>query len=264
MLLVVLSLSVSLAWAGLKTEEVQYRVGDTVMTGYLAYDDSIEGKRPGVLVVHEWWGHNDYARKRADMLAALGYTALAVDMYGDGKVADHPDDARAFMMAVTSDMGAVEARFDAARELLMQHASVDDSKIAGIGYCFGGAVVLGMARAGKPLAGVVSFHGSLGTQNPARDGVVQGAVLVFNGADDPMVPPEQVTGFQQEMQAAHVDYELINYPGVKHSFTNPQADEFGKRFNMPLAYDADADRDSWERMQQFFDRIFGAAGASID
>jgi dienelactone hydrolase len=254
----------TLAWAGLQTEEVEYRVGDTVMTGYLAYDDSIAGKRPGVLVVHEWWGHNEYARKRAEMLAALGYTALAVDMYGDGKVADHPDDARAFMMAVVSDMGAVEARFDAARELLMQHETVDSEQIAGIGFCFGGAVVLGMARAGKPLAGVVSFHGSLGTETPAQDGAVQARVLVFNGAADPTVPPEQVTAFEQEMKAAHVDYELINYPGVKHGFTNPRADEFSKRFNMPVAYDAMADQDSWERMQQFFDRIFSDAGAAVD
>ena len=256
-LLTGLWLSASLAWAGLQTEVVEYRVGDTVMTGYLAWDDSVEGQRPGVLVVHEWWGHNDYARKRAEMLAELGYTALALDMYGDGKVADHPDDARAFMMAATRDAEALAARFDAAYELLKAHDSVNAEQVAAIGYCFGGAVVLNMARAGKPLAGVVSYHGSLGTQSPAQANKVQAAVLVFNGADDPMVPAEQVAGFEQEMKAANVDYELINYPGVVHSFTNPGADAVGQRFNMPLAYDAEADRDSWERTQQFFDRIFG-------
>ena len=264
MLLMVLCLSVSLAWAGLKTEEVEYRAGDTVMTGYLAYDDSIKGERPGVLVVHEWWGHNEYARKRAEMLAQLGYTALALDMYGDGKVVDHPDDAKAFMMAATSDAAALTARFDAAHELLKGHDTVDAGQVAAIGYCFGGAVVLNMARAGKPLAGVVSYHGSLGTQAPAQEGKVEASVLVFTGAEDPMVPAEQVASFEQEMQAAHVDYELISYPGAKHSFTNPGADAFGKRFNMPLAYDAKADRDSWERTQQFFDRIFSNAGASED
>ena len=232
---------------------------DRVLPGYRAGDDGIVGERPGVLVVHEWWGHNDYARKRAEMLAALGYTALALDMYGDGKVADHPDDAKAFMMAATSDGAALAARFDAAHDLLKAHATVNADQVAAIGYCFGGAVVLNMARAGKSLAGVVSDHGSLGTQAPAQAGQVQAAVLVFNGADDPMVPAEQVAGFEQEMRAANVDYELINYPGVKHSFTNPQADAFGQRVNMPLAYDAEADRDSWERTQQFFDRIFGAA-----
>lgn len=256
MLLAGLCLSASLAWAGLQTEVVEYRAGNTVMTGYLAYDDSIESQRPGILVVHEWWGHNDYARTRAEMLAELGYTALALDMYGEGKVADHPDDAMAFMMAATSDAAALADRFDAAHELLKGHQTVKADQIAAIGYCFGGTVVLNMARAGRPLAGVVSYHGSLDTQAPAQDGAVQASVLVFTGAEDPMVPAEQVAGFEQEMQAAHVDYELINYPGVKHSFTNPQADEFGKRFSMPLAYDADADRDSWARTQQFFDRIF--------
>ena len=148
MLLTGLCLSASLAWAGVQTEVVEYRVGDTVMTGYLAWDDGIEGERPGVLVVHEWWGHNDYARKRAEMLAALGYTALALDMYGDGKVADHPDDAKAFMMAATSDGAALAARFDAAHDLLKAHATVNADQVAAIGYCFGGAVVLNMARAG--------------------------------------------------------------------------------------------------------------------
>ncbi len=263
-LMIGLWLGAAPVWAALHTEELHYQAGDTSLTGYLAYDDSIEGKRPGILVVHEWWGHNAYARKRAEMLAALGYTALAVDMYGDGKVADHPEDAKAFMMAVVNNMGVAEARFDAAQQLLMQQETVDPQQIAAIGYCFGGGMVLHMARAGKDLAGVVSFHGSLGTQTPAQEGAVSTSVLVFNGGADPFVTPEQLAGFEQEMKAAHVDYELVSYPGVKHSFTNPQADEFGKRFDMPLAYDAHADQDSWTRMQQFFDRIFSASDTNID
>jgi dienelactone hydrolase len=240
----------------LQRQEVQYRSGDTVLKGYLAYDDSIQGRRPGILVVHEWWGHNAYARKRAQMLAELGYTALAVDMYGEGKQADHPGDAGKFAGEVKKNLPLAKARFLAAMELLQQHPTVDPTRIAAIGYCFGGGIVLEMARAGIDLDGVVSFHGSLGTANPAVPGVVKAKVLVFNGADDPFVKPEHITGFKQEMKAAGVSYRFINYPGVKHSFTNPDADSFGKRFSLPLAYDRDADMQSWQTMQEFFDELF--------
>ncbi len=242
--------------AEIKTEVVEYKVGDTRMTGYLAYDDAIKGARPGVLVVHEWWGHNAYARKRAEMLAGLGYTALALDMYGDGKVADHPDNAKAFMQAVTADMAVAEQRFSGAREVLAKQPTVDKDQIAAIGYCFGGGMVLHMARAGMDLDGVVSFHGSLGTQTPAEAGKVKARVMVFNGAADPFVPPEQVAGFAQEMTKANVSFRLVNYAGVKHSFTNPMADEVGKRFDMPLAYDQQADEDSWAQMQAFLQSLF--------
>lgn len=255
-ILLLVAVSISPAQAALRTEVVDYKVGDETFTGYLAWDDAIAGKRPGVLVVHEWWGHNAYARKRAEMLAGLGYTAFALDMYGSGKLAGHPDDAKQFMMAVTSSMPAAEARFGKAMELLKQQDSVDAEHIAAIGYCFGGGMVLHMARAGMDLDGVASFHGSLGTQSPAQPGKVRASVLVLNGAADPFVPPEQVQAFEQEMQRAGVDFTLVNYPGVKHSFTNPEADSFGKRFDMPLAYDEKADHDSWERMQAFFKEIF--------
>lgn len=244
------------AQAALKTEVIEYQAGDTKLTGYLAYDDAQSGPRPGVLVVHEWWGHNAYARKRAEMLAGLGYTALAVDMYGSGKVATHPDDAKAFMQAVVSDMALAEQRFTAARELLAAQATVDKSDIAAIGYCFGGGMVLHMARAGKELDGVISYHGSLGTQRPAQKGAVKARVLVFNGGADAMVPPEQVHAFEQEMTAADAHFRVVNYPGVKHSFTNPEADEFGRRFEMPLAYDAAADKDSWAQTEVFLKTIF--------
>ncbi len=251
-----LLLVASSSWAELKTEVVHYQVGEVRLTGYLAYDDSIQGKRPGILVMHEWWGHNDYVRKRAEMLARLGYTALALDMYGEGKVADHPDDAKGFMQALMSDMKVAEARFDAAHELLMQHATVDADMVAAMGYCLGGGLVLHMARAGKDLDGVVSYHGSLGTETPAQAGAVNAKVRVFNGAADPFVTPEQIDGFHQEMKAAGIDYQLINYPGVQHSFTNPAADGFAKRFGMPLAYDAEADADSWRKTQVFFRELF--------
>ena len=235
-------------------EEVSYSADGTTLKGYIARPAKADGKRPGVLVVHEWWGNNDYPRKRADMLAQLGYVALALDMYGDGKVASHPKDAGAFAGEVRKQMDVAEKRFRAALALLAGQRDVDTRRIAAIGYCFGGGMVLEMARRGLPLAGVVSFHGSLPTQTPARPGGVKAKVLVLNGADDPFVKPEQIEAFKKEMDAAGVDYRFINYPGAVHAFTNPDATENGKKFNMPLAYNADADRKSWEEMQ----RLFGA------
>lgn len=242
--------------AEIKTETINYVVGDTSMTGYLAYDDAVSGPRPGVLVVHEWWGQNDYARKRAEMLAKLGYTALALDMYGEGKVADHPDTAKAFMQSVISNMPVAERRFAAARAVLEMQPTVDKQHIAAIGYCFGGGVVLHMARVGMDLDAVVSFHGSLGTEAAAQPGAVKARILVFTGADDPFAPPEQVQAFEHEMSAANAMYELVSYSGVKHSFTNPAADAVGQRFNMPLAYNAQADAASWKRMQSFLETVF--------
>ena len=242
--------------AEIVTENVRYKAGDTVMKGLIAYDDSIKGKRPAVLVVHEWWGHNDYARKRAMMLAEMGYTALAVDMYGDGKTADHPDDAGKFSGAVMSNMPIARARFEAAMDSLKKHPTVESNKMAAIGYCFGGGVVLAMARLGIDLKGVVSYHGSVATQNPARKGQVKAKVRVFNGEADPFVKTEQIEAFKKEMDAAAVDYVFVNYPGVKHSFTNPGADKYGKKFNLPLAYDGKADKESWSDTQAFFKEIF--------
>lgn len=244
------------ATAEIITEEISYTQGDTVMKGLIAYDDAITGKRPGVLVVHEWWGHNAYARKRAQMLAELGYTALAVDMYGDGKTADHPDDAGKFSNAVGSNLPLAKARFDAAVETLKQQDTVDADNIAAIGYCFGGGILLNMARLGTDIDGVVSYHGSLATSSPAEKGDIKTRIRVFNGADDPFVKPEQIEAFKQEMDNAGVDYRFVNYPGAMHSFTNPDADAFGKKFNLPLAYDEEADNDSWQQTQVFFKEIF--------
>lgn len=244
------------AWGEVVGRTVEYGTESTDMQGFLAYDDQISGPRPGVLVVHEWWGLNDYARERARQLAELGYTALAVDMYGDGKQARHPDEASEFANAVNSHWQEARARFDAALELLKSQDTTDPSHIAAIGYCFGGGVVLNMARAGVDLDGVVSFHGTLSTEHPAQPGQVKARVLVLHGAEDPFVTDEQVARFKSEMENAGVDYRFIAYAGAKHSFTNPDADRYGKRFDLPLAYSAEADRKSWQEMRSFFDRIF--------
>lgn len=253
---ILLAVVSSAALAVVKGEEVQYQADGVVMKGYLAYDDAVKDRRPGVLVVHEWWGHNSYARKRARMLAELGYTALAVDMYGDGKSADHPDTAKQFMSEVAQNLPVMQERFKAARRLLARHKTVDNDRLGAIGYCFGGAVVLNMARAGEKLAGVVSFHGSLGTPEPARYGKVKASVLVLNGAEDSFITAEQIEAFKKEMENAGAKYRFINYPGAKHGFTNPDADVYGPKFNMPLAYNKDADERSWAEMQAFFNGLF--------
>jgi dienelactone hydrolase len=247
---------VGTCFAGVTGKPVEYTAGDVTLKGYLAMDENVKDRRPGILVVHEWWGHNAYARKRAEMLAELGYVALAVDMYGDGKQASHPEDAGKFAMAVMKDMPAMKARFLAAMQLLRKNDAVDSTRIAAIGYCFGGGVVLAMAREGTDLKGVVSFHGSLATATPAEKGVVKARVLVCNGAADKFIPPEDVRAFKQEMNGAGVAYTFVSYPDAKHSFTNPEATELGKKFMLPLAYNEKADKKSWADMRQFLKKAF--------
>ena len=235
---------------------VEYSSQGVVLKGYLAYDEHLKGKRPGVLVVHEWWGHNEYARKRARMLAGLGYTALAIDMYGDGKQAGHPDEAGKFSSELMKNFDVAKARFAAALEFLKQQPTVAADRIAAIGYCFGGGVILNMARQGSELKGVVSFHGSLAAIKPAQTGNVKAKILVLHGADDKLISPEQIEAFKQEMKTVEADFQFISYPGAIHSFTNPDADTYAKKFNLPLGYNADADRKSWEEMKKFFKTIF--------
>jgi len=244
--------------AEIKSETIKYEVGGQPFEGTLSFDDSIKGKRPGVLVVHEWWGHNAYAKKRAEMLAKLGYTAFALDMYGAGKVADHPEDAKKFMEATLVDMKVAEARFNAALKLLKEQPTVEADKIAAIGYCFGGGMVLHMAKVNPELTGVVSYHGALGISANTKpvSTPVKTKILVFNGADDPFITKEQINAFKQDMKAIGADYEFINYPGVKHGFTNPEADTFALKIDMPLKYDEKADKDSWEKTQGFFKKLF--------
>ncbi len=238
----------------IKTEELRYFVGDTEFKGYLAYPIGLLDPVPGVLVVHEWWGHNDYARRRAEMLAEQGYAAFALDMYGDGKVAAHPDDAGKFMREVGANTPLASERFGAAKEVLQNHHFADATRVAAIGYCFGGSVVLNMARAGKNLKGVVSFHGGLGNLVPIADNAFT-PMLVLNGADDPFIPEEQKQAFKAEMEASSLRYEFVDYPGAQHAFTNRAADEYGKQFGLPLKYDAAADEDSWKRSSEFLKSV---------
>lgn len=244
------------AQAAIKGEEVEYKAGNTVLKGYLVHDDAVTGKRPGVLVVHEWWGHNEHARNSARKLAEAGYVALALDMYGDGKRADHPDQAGKFAGEVGKNLPLMKSRFEAGMKLLRKQAQVDGKRVAAIGYCFGGSVVLQMAREGENLRGVASFHGGLATEHPAKSGKVKARVLVLSGADDPMVPAEQIAAFRKEMESAKVDYKFVSYPGAKHSFTNPDADANGAKFNLPLAYNAKADQESWAELQSFLKLVF--------
>ena len=236
--------------------KVSYTAEGINFNGYIAYDDAIKGKRPGIIVVHEWWGHNEYARKRARMLAGLGYTAIALDMYGEGKQASHPKDAGKFSAEVKSNLASAEKRFMAAYHLLQQQPQTDSKQIGAVGYCFGGGIVLAMARRGADLKAVASFHGNLDVGEPAAKGDIKGSILVLNGAADPFIKPAQIQSFKHEMNAAEVIFEFINYPDAKHAFTNPEADDFGKKFGIPLAYNKDADEKSWSKMQEFFKTTF--------
>lgn len=253
----VLMITVSLPlFAAVKGETVEYKADDVTLKGYLAYDDAKKESRPAVLVVHEWWGHNEYARKRADMLAEMGYIALAVDMYGNGKTAEHPKDASTFASEVLKNKELAKKRFLAAMDLLKQNPIVQPNNLAAIGYCFGGATVLNMARMGLDLKGVASFHGMLSTTEPAKEGQIKAKIIVFNGEADAMIPEEQVEAFKTEMKSAKADFEYVGYPNVQHSFTNPNADELAQKFSLPLAYDKEADQDSWKKLENFLKQLF--------
>jgi dienelactone hydrolase len=250
LLAVLLLLSVAASsHAAVKVEELTYKQGETDLHGYLYYDDAMDSERPGVLVVHEWWGLNDYAKERARMLAEMGYVALALDMYGEGKTTEHPQTAGEWAGAVTDELG--RERFRAAYELLKNHKLTADGKIAAIGYCFGGGVVLRAAKAGVDLRGVVSFHGSLPAES-VEPGTIKAKILACHGADDPFVSADQVQKFQQSLRDAGADWQFISYGGAKHSFTSKQADARG----IPaLQYNAAADQRSWAAMRLFFDEI---------
>ncbi|TRZ45266.1 dienelactone hydrolase family protein [Robertkochia solimangrovi] len=239
----------------IRSREVTYSADTTELKGYLVWDENKKGKSPGILVVHEWWGHNDYSRQRAEMLAELGYVAFALDMYGDGKQAKHPDEAGKFAGMVMKNMEEAEARFNAAMEVLKNDAHVDPQKIAAIGYCFGGSVVLTMADAGADLAAVAAFHS--GVQLPIMPNEkLKAKVLVCNGANDSFIPPETVTAFKKAMDSIHADYKYIAYENAVHSFTSKAADSLGKKFNMPLAYNQEADEKSWEALKELLRSVF--------
>ncbi len=248
--------SAAMATAEIRTQEVSYSGGGVEMKGFLAWDDGIEGERPGILVVHEWWGHNEYPRTRAKMLASLGYTALALDMYGDGRTADHPNDAGAFMTAVLENMESGRARFEAAHELLKSQTTVDAAKTGAIGYCFGGGVVLHMARMGADLKAVASFHGSLDLASAPGVDQMHTRVVAYNGEADSFISAEVIAAFKAEMEAAGADYDFIQLPGAIHGFSNPAATANGEKFGIPLKYSPLADEASWAHMQLVFAEAF--------
>lgn len=242
------------AQARLVTKTVEYRQGETVFEGYLAYDDAVKGKRPGVLVIHEWKGLGPYEKARADQLAALGYVAFAADIYGKGVRPATPELASAEAGKYRgTDRSLLRARAAAGLEKLASFKEVDPDRLAAIGYCFGGTAALELARSGANLKGAVSFHGGLDTPIPADALKIRSKVLVLHGADDPHVPPAQVASFQQEMRMAKVDWQMIYYGGAVHSFSNINS---GNDPSKGAAYNEKADRRSWEAMKQFFVEIF--------
>jgi dienelactone hydrolase len=237
-----------------KEDNITYTADTTNMKGFVVYDQNKEGKRPGVLVVHEWWGQNDYVRNRTKQLAELGYIAMAVDMFGDGKEADNPEDAQKLATPFYQDPQMAKVRLNAALQKLRSYTQTDSTQIAAIGYCFGGAVVLNSALLGSDLRGVVSFHGNL-PATPIKDSL-RSKILVCHGEDDQFVPQQEINAFNKKMEAAGADYTFKSYPNSTHAFTNPEATEKGKKFNIPIAYNGAADTASWNDMKTFFNRIF--------
>lgn len=239
--------------AEVRTQVIQYQQGDTILEGFLAYDDEIQGKRPGVLVVHAWKGLGDYEKQRAKQLAELGYVAFAADIYGQGIRPQTNEAAAAQANIYRSNRQLMRDRVNAGLQFLQQYPLTEAKKVAAIGYCFGGGTVLELARSGAPVAGVVSFHGNLDTPNPNDAQKIKGKVLVLHGAEDPYVPDEQIAAFKKEMSYANVDWQLVMYGGAVHSFTEPNA---GNDPATGVAYNPEADQRSWAAMNRFFAEIF--------
>ena len=243
----------SVATAEVRTKVVEYKHGDAVLEGYLAWDDAVKGKRRGVLVVHEWTGLGSYAKMRAEKLAGLGYVAFAIDIYGKGIRPKTPQEAGAQAGIYKSDRQLMRARALAGLNVLLGNEMCDTKRVAASGYCFGGTTVLEIARSGADIAGVVSFHGALDTPNPGDAKNIKCKVLALHGGDDPYVPRKDVEAFEDEMRAGSVDWQLNVYSGAVHSFTNPEA---GDDNSKGAAYNAKADRRSWDAMKLFFAEIF--------
>ena len=244
-----LALATAPANAEIKTKTIEYKDGDTVLTGLLAWDDAASGKRPGVLVVHEWWGLNDYAKSRAEKLAAEGYVAFALDMYGDGKVTNHPDQAGAWMKEITANAEDWTRRAQLGLDILKSQDQVAGGSLAAIGYCFGGSTVMQMAYAGVDLKAVASFHGSL-PPAPESATSVQPRVFVAHGRDDAFIPKERVLAFQDGLDRVGATWDMTIYSGTRHGFTNPDAASYGLD---NLQYNARADKESWAAMLMMFE-----------
>lgn len=246
---------VSAAQAGIVTRAVEYKHGDVVLEGFLAYDDSVKEPRPGVLLVHEWWGVTEHTRNMTRQIAEMGYVAFAVDMYGKGVVTDDREQAAKLAGPFYQDVALCRARAKAGLEQLAAQPNVDKQKIAAIGFCFGGTTVLQMAYGGLNVAGVVSFHGGLSPAGEADLPNIKAKVLVLHGADDPLVKEEQIKSFQEMLRKAGADWQMIYYGGAVHSFTNPGADKVG----IPgVKYDARTDKRARGHMKSFFDELFQA------
>lgn len=240
----------------IESRTVTYEAGGAELASYVAWNAAQDGPRPGIVVFGEWWGLNDYHKRRARQLAELGYVAMAADLFGGGKVAADADEAGRLMNGLFADMAATSARVRAAIEQLQQQPGVDPARLGAMGYCLGGAMALHAARLGIDLAGVVSFHGSLGRTHAAKPGDVKARVLVCHGEDDAFVSAEEQAGFRKEMDELAADYKFIAYPGAKHGFTNPDATENGRKYNLPLEYNESVDRESWQEMKSFWNEVF--------
>lgn len=237
------------------TSDVEYKDGDTTLQGFVAYDDAVKGSRPGVLVIHDWTGLQDYTKSRAKQLAELGYVAFAADVYGKGVRPTDPKECGAEAGKYKKDPAAWRKRVTAGLDEMKKQPNVDGAKLAAIGYCFGGTSVLELARTGAAVNGVVSFHGNLATTLPGESGKVKASVLVCHGADDPFVKPDEVAAFKEEMKKADVKLEFIAYPGAVHSFTKPEA---GNDPSKGVAYQEKADKESWTAMKKFLGEVFGS------
>jgi dienelactone hydrolase len=255
--LALIFLSLTPASAKIVTQTLDYAQDGTKLRGFLAYDDAVTGKRPGVLVVHEWWGLNDFARERALKLAGLGYVALAADMYGGGAVTQNRDEAGKLAGALLRNPDLLRARARAALQALAADPRVDPKRLAAIGFCFGGTTVLELAFSGADLAGVASFHGGLPKARPEDLKRIKAAVLVLHGADDPHVSAADITAFEQAMRQAGADWQLVLFGGAVHSFTNPAA---GNDPAAGVAYNPRAARRSWRYLQDFFQEIWRVKG----
>lgn len=239
----------------IKEEAVSYTLDSITMNGYAAWDASVATKRPVVMVVHEWWGLNDYTKSRVKQLAEMGYLAFAVDMYGNGKTADNPTLAGELSAPFYKDAVMAKSRFDAGLAKALSFAEADSSRVVAIGYCFGGTQVLNFALLGEKLNGAVSFHGGLQTTPPFNKSLLKTPLLICHGEADPFVPAEQVAAFRKGMDSIAADYTFKGYAGATHAFTNPGATELGKKFDLPIAYNAAADTASWNDMKQFFEKV---------
>jgi len=238
----------------IKEEKVTYSIGDKSFKGVVLYDENQKGMRPAVLVVHEWWGLTDYPVMRARKLAELGYIAMAVDMYGDGKIAANPTEAQELATPFYKDPQLSKTRLDAALAKLKEYKQTDSQNIFAIGYCFGGSVVLNSAKLGADLKGVVSFHGGLAGV-PANKDLLKAKILVCHGGIDKFVSENDINTFKHQLDSIGAEYKFVVYPNATHAFTNPDATKIGKQFNMPIEYNQKADADSWNDMVLFLNKI---------